>query len=164
MRCMADCHNIIVLPVRGRADKDESARLEALRVAMGQLDELGYRLQQFSPQPSWSAKRWTIASTPFRMRLTGACNRLGDLAKINLADEQNAIRWAFKLNTARLEAERRLHDISVCLGMLQSADTSPGERMRETEIFSSNKSELLKALREIGQLIAQRFPAVLGRN
>ena len=147
--------NVLVLPSRGGAGKRQPTRVEALRAAVRQLDELACCLQQLSPQMSWSAQRCMIASTPFRMRLTGARKTLDDLVSSHLLDEQDGARWALELNDACLEAQRRLHGIDVCLHTLQRMETSLAERDRGTEIFASNKSELSTVLSEIRHLISQ---------
>jgi hypothetical protein len=156
--------NVIVLPGRGGAGQVQRDHLEALRAIVGQLDELRHRLQEFSPRPGWPAKRWMIASTPFRMRLTGSNRSLGDLTRLNASSEQDAIRVAFQLNDACRAASQRLHDIEACLGMLQSAEAQPAERARETDLFATSRSGLLTALSEIRRLIVQRFPDVLVEN
>lgn len=154
--------NVIVLHGRRGLGKGQAELPDVLRGTVGLLDDLRCRLQQFSPHPSWSAQRWMIASTPFRMRLTSARRRLGDLAGVSPADEQATLRWALEFGDARLEAEQRLHDIDACLRTLQRLDTGPPDRARATEVFVSSRPELLKALDKIEYLIAQRFPAVLG--
>jgi hypothetical protein len=162
---MADStDNIIALPDRGRARKRQTECPDVLRAIVEQFDELGYRLQAFMPHSSWSAQRWMINTTPFRMRLTGTRKRLGDLARISPVGQEDAARWAFELNDARLEVERELHDIDACLQILQLAGTSHPDRARETEMFASRRSELLKALEKIRRLIVQRFPTVLTEN
>lgn len=153
--------NVIVLPGRGGVGQVQRDHLEALRAIVGQLDELRHRLQEFSPRPGWPEKRWMIASTPFRMRLTGANRSLGDLTRLNASSEQDAIRAAFQLNDACRAASQRLHDIEACLGMLQSAEAPPAERARGADLFASNRSGLLAALSDIQRLIIQRFPDVL---
>ena len=60
--------NVIVHPRWGGASEEQRVDVEVLRAAVKQLDELSFRLQQLSPQSSWSARGWMIASTPFRMR------------------------------------------------------------------------------------------------
>jgi hypothetical protein len=152
--------NVVALPGRGGVDSGQPVRFEVLRAAAGQLDELGCCLQQFSPRPSWSPRRWMIASTPFRMRLASARKGLDDLAIISSGNEQNAMRGAFELNDARHEVERQLRDIGACLYSLHDADTSPAERARETQKFTSGRFELLKVLREIRHLITREFPTV----
>ena len=156
--------NVIVLPGRGGAGQIQRDHLEALRAIVGQLDELRHRLQEFSPRPGWPAKRWMIASTPFRMRLTGSNRSLGDLTRLNASGEQDASRAAFQLNDACRAASQRLHDIEACLGMLQSAEAQPAGRARETDLFATSRSGLLTALSEIRRLIVQRFPDVLVEN
>jgi hypothetical protein len=156
--------NVIKHPAWADAGREQLARLEVLRATVGQLDELGCRLQQVSPNSSWPAQRWMIASTPFRMRLIGVRQGLGELARMDHIAGRDAVRWALKLNDARLQAERRLHDLDVCLHTLQRVDVSPRERVRETEVFASSRSELLKTLQEIRHLIARRFPAVVGES
>jgi hypothetical protein len=156
--------NVVVHPTAARAGREQAARLEALRATMGQLDELSDRLQRISPHSDWPAKRWVIASTPFRMRLAGTRRRLDDLGRLDPLDEHNSIRWMLDLGHARYNAEHQLHAIMACLHVLQRADASPAERARETEIFAFSRSELLTELREIRHLIARRFPAVLGER
>jgi hypothetical protein len=102
-----------------------------------------------------------IASTPFRMQLTAMRQRLDDLATISVDDEQNAIRWVLELTDARFEAERRLHDIRLSLQSLQHPEIRSPERIRETELFTAYKLELLKALKNLQRVIAKRFPAAL---
>jgi hypothetical protein len=162
---MADrSDNVIVLPGRGGAGGRQPASIEILRTAIGELDELYYCLHQISPHSHWSAQRWMIASTPFRMRLIGVRKRLDDLVKTSRAHEQNNIRWVLEFNDARLGIEQRLRDVDRCLQTLQRVNASPSECARKTEIFVSSRSELLKALRKIRQLLVQRCAAVLSGN
>jgi hypothetical protein len=156
---MADCRgNVIVLPGRGGAGQIQREHLEALRAVVGQLDELHHCLQEFSPCPGWPAKRWMIASTPFRMRLAGANRSLSGLTRLSPFLEQDAIRSLFQLNDACRAANQRLHDIEVCLGTLQDVEASPTERARRADLFASSRSRLLAALSEIRRLILQWFP------
>lgn len=147
--------NVFVLPGRGEADRRQPARVESLRDIVGQLDELACCLRQFSPHMSWSAQRCMIASTPLRMRLTGARKKLDDLASSRLLGEQDGARWALELSDACLEAERRLHALDVCLHTLHRVEISLADRDRGTEIFASNRSGLLTVLDEIRHLITQ---------
>jgi hypothetical protein len=156
--------NVVVHPTAKRAGQEQTAQLEALRVTVDQLDEMSDRLRWISPHSDWPAKRWMIASTPFRMRLARTRSRLDDLGRIDALGEHNTIRWTLDLSHARYEADQQLHAIMACLHVLQRADASPAERARETEIFAFSRSELLTALREIRHLIARRFPAVLGER
>ena len=105
-----------------------------------------------------------IVSTPFRMQVTGARKRLADLAATGEVCGQDALRWVFELNDSRLQIERRLHDLETSLNMLQCVATPPAERVREAELFASNKAELLKVLNGIRDLIAQRFPEALSEG
>ena len=97
-----------------------------------------------------------IASTPFRLRLSGVRTRLGDLA-MSPAAEQCAINWALKFNDVRIKADQRLHDIDTCLRTLQRTDASAAERARETEVFTASRSEFMRILGEIRNLITERF-------
>lgn len=161
---MTDRHaKVIILPAWD-GGSGKSARMESLRDAVEELDELECCLRQLAPQLRWSAQQWMIASTHFRMLLIGARKRLNDLRSISSAGQRNAISWELELNDACLEAEGRLRDIDVCLDMLQRADASPAERARETEIFASSKSMLLKTLRKIWHLANQSFPMQLGED
>jgi hypothetical protein len=148
--------NVIVLPNHGAGSNERPPSTDALRAAAGQLEELGRCLQEISPHANWSAQRWMIASTPFRMRLIGARRKLSDLAKLGSADEQSDIRWMFEVNDARLGAERRLHDIDACLQTLQDVNASITDRIRETETFAASRFELLKVLDKIRHLLVQR--------
>jgi hypothetical protein len=154
--------NVVVHPAAARASREQAARHDALRVTVGQLDELSDRLQRISPHSGWPAKRWMIASTPFRKRLARARSGLDDLGRIGFLGEPDAVRWTIELSHERYNAEKQMHAIMACLHVLQRADASPAERARETEIFAFSRSDLLTALREIRQLIAGRFPDVLG--
>lgn len=161
---MADRRDNVIVYAGWEGDGGrQPIQLEVLRITVGQLDELGCHLQELSPQPGWPPNRWMIASIPFRMRLTIAREKLGDLAMASPAGGQHPIRWALKFNKVRLEAERRLHDIDGCLHTLQRSDASPAERARETEIFAASKYEFLKVLGQIRRLIAERFQAELAR-
>jgi hypothetical protein len=153
---MADLGKVIAYPGHGRAGGGHLVRLEALSATVRQLDELGCRLQEFSPQPGWPPQRWMIASTPFRLRLSGVRKRLGDLA-MSPAAEQCAIHWALKFNDVRIKADQRLHDIDTSLRTLQCTDASPAERARETEVFTASRSEFMRILGEIRNLITERF-------
>jgi hypothetical protein len=158
---MAGCpDNVLMLPSQRGARK--SAHVEALRATVKQLDELACSLQHFSPRISWSAQRCMIASTSLRMWLTGARKRLDDLATSRLLGEEDGARWSLELNDACLEAERRLHDIDVCLHTLQRVESSLAERDRGIETFASGRSELLTVLNAIRLLITQRAAAGLG--
>jgi hypothetical protein len=153
--------NIIALPGRGGACRLQQERVEALRGIVAQLDDLRRCLQEFSPRPGWSAKRWMIASTPFRMRLTSAHRSLGELTRSGPFGEQDAIRLAFQLNDACRAAGQRMNDIEACLGTLQDTEAPPAERARQAGPFEVSQSRLLAALSEIQRLIIQRFPGAL---
>jgi hypothetical protein len=150
--------SVILLSGRGGAVNRQLPHQEILQTVIGQLDQLGCRLQQCSPQPTWPAHRWMIASTPFRMRLTSGRKRLDDLALVCTVGEQDHARWALELNDARREAERRLRDIAASLHTLQRADTSPAERERQTDIFVSARSGLLAVLTDIRHMVARQLP------
>jgi hypothetical protein len=156
--------NVLVLPDRGVAGKRQPARVEALRASVRQLDELACSLQQLSPHMSWSSQRCMIESTPFRMRRSGARKTFDDLVSSRLLGEQDGARWALELNDACLEAQRRLHDIDVCLHTLQRMESSLAERGRGTETFASNRSELLTVLSQIRHLITQGSTAESGES
>jgi hypothetical protein len=151
--------NVITLSGRGGTADRQQPHQEILRTVVRQLEELGYRVEQFSPQSMWSAQQWMIASTPFRMRLTVGRKRLSDLAMVCATGEQAYDRWALELNDARREAERWLQDIAACLHALQRADTSSAERQRQTEVFISARSDLMEVLTEIRYMITRRLPA-----
>ena len=153
-----------MLSSRGGVDKSQSARVEALRASVRQLDGLVCSLRQFSPRLNWSAQRCMIASTPFRMRLTGARRRLNALVANRVLGDHDGARWALEVNDACVEAERKLHDIEVCLQVLQHAESSLAERDRGIETFASNRSELLPLLSEIRHLITQQTIAEPGSS
>ena len=154
--------NVVVLPGRGWVGREQVGYPEIAWTTVGQLDELSHHLQQISPQMHWSARRWMIASTPFRMRLTGARRRLSELCLMSATDGQHPDRGALELSDACLDAERRLHEIDACLYKLLRTETLHTERTRAVEIFASGKSDLLKVFGEIRQLLGQQFPAVPG--
>ena len=156
--------NGVALPPSRGAGARQPERVETMQAIVGRLDELAHRLVQLSPQPSWRARRCMIVSTPFRMQVTGARKRLADLAATGEVCGQDALRWVFELNDSRLQIERRLHDLETSLNMLQCVATPPAERVREAELFASNKAELLKVLNGIRNLIAQRFPEALSEG
>jgi hypothetical protein len=153
-------NNVVVLTPFGTG-KTTAISQGVARAAVGQLDGVCRCLRELSPSSTWSAPRWMIASTPFRMQLTAMRQRLDDLATISVDDEQNAIRWVLELTDARFEAERRLHDIRLSLQSLQHPEIRSPERIRETELFTAYKLELLKALKNLQRVIAKRFPAAL---
>jgi hypothetical protein len=105
-----------------------------------------------------------IASTPFRMRVTGVSRRLDELAGIDTLCERDGIRWGLALGDARIQAERRLQDLDARLHALQRGEIAYAERRRAMESFASDRSELLKALRRIRHLVIERFPDVLGET
>jgi len=156
--------NVVVLPTAARAGRRQPARLEALRVTVGQLDELSDRLQRISPRSDWPAKAWIIAATPLRMRLASIRSGLNDLGTMDPLAEPNTVRWMLDLSYARSRAGQQLDAIMACLHVLQCTDASPAERAREAEIFAFSRSELLTALQEVRHLIAGRFPAVFGEH
>lgn len=149
--------NVLVLPSRGQASDEQPVPAEVLRATIERLADQGDCLRQVSPDVSWSAQQWMIASTPFRMRLTSARRRLSELSKLGSSGEQTNIRWAFEFNDARLRAERLLHDIEMCLQTLQRINISAADRARENEMFASTRSDLLKALGKTLDLLRQRF-------
>jgi len=155
---------VVALPDRGWADGQQPSRPEVLRAAAGHLDELSRRLNQLSPHGTWSARRWMIASTPFRMRLVGARKRLGELTSSQSASGQADVYWFLELKDASLEAERRIRDLDACLRTLQHSHTHPSARARETEIFTSRRSELVEAAMRIRNLLFQRFPELADRR
>ena len=137
----------------GWAKKDrrpgKPAWMEGLQDAIEELDELERCLRQLRPQSRWSAQQWMIASTHFRMLLVGASKRLNDLQRTNPAGEDGSLNRELELNDACIEADIFLRQIDVCLDALHSADSNPAERVRETEMFNSASSALMKALRKI---------------
>jgi hypothetical protein len=159
---MADHHdNVITLPGRDGIGQNQQERVEALRATVARLDELHLCLQEFSPRLDWSATRWMIASTSFRMRLTGAHRSLHELTRPRLFSEQDPIHLRYQLNDACRAAAQRMYDIQACLGTLQDAEAPPPERTQRVGLFVSSQSQLLAALREIRCLIVQRFSDVL---
>jgi hypothetical protein len=150
--------SLILLSSRGRDVSRQIPYQAMLRTVIGQLEEVGCRLRQCSPQPTWPARQWMIASTPFRMRLTGGRKRLEDLAVVCAIAEQDHARWALELNDARREAERRLREIAACLHILQRADTSPAERERQTEKFFAARSDFLAVIAEIQRSVVRQLP------
>jgi hypothetical protein len=156
--------NVRTLPGLVGAGWYQQDRVEALRGIVAQVDDLSRCLQEFSPRPGWPAKRWMIASTPFRMRLTSAHRSLGDLTRLGLFDEQGAIRLAYQLNDACRAADQRMNDIEACLGTLQDAESPPAERARQASQFVINQNRLMAALSEIRRLIVQRFHGVLAER
>jgi hypothetical protein len=162
---VADHHgNVIALPGRGGAHRHQQEREEALRGIVAQLDDLRQCLQEFPPRPGWPPKRWMIASTPFRMRLTSAHRSLGDLARLGPFGEQDSIRLAYQLNDACRSAGLRMNDIEACLETLQDTQAPPAERARQAGLFAASRSRLLAALSEIQRLIIQRFPSALAER
>jgi len=156
--------NVVMLPGRAWVGREHAGYPEIARTTVGQLDELSHHLQRLSPHVHWSARRWMIASTPFRMRLTGARRRLSGFCVMSAADGQHPGRGALELSDACLDAARRLHEIDVCLYKLLRTETPDTERTRAAEIFVSGKSGLLEVFGEIRQLLGQQFPAVPGEN
>jgi hypothetical protein len=153
--------NVIALPGWHGLYRHQQERVEALRNIVAHLDDLHRCLREFSPRPGWSAKRWMIASTPFRMRLTSAHRGLGELTTLGPFGEQDAIVLAFQLNDACRAAGQRMNDIEACLGTLQDTEAPPAERARRADQFVVSRSRLVAALSEIQRLIIQRFPSVL---
>ena len=147
-----------VIPFRSKGAREIRNTLhEPYYTALQQLDELSYRLQQFSPQPSWSTERWMADSTSFRMRIGGARNGLSELAELDPDFEQHSVRWAIKFNSIRFEAERRLREIDACLCRLRRADVSSVEIARETRVFTVSRSQFLRALEKVRILIDERL-------
>lgn len=147
--------NVLALPRRDQAGGIRPSRMGGLQAAVAQLDELAFALRQLSPHVSWSARRCMIASTPLRMLLAIARRKVNDLISNSLSDDQDGGRWALEFNDVCLEADRRLHEIEVCLHTLQCAELSLRERGQGIEIFASSKSELLTVLGEISRLTCQ---------
>lgn len=156
--------NVVVLPERGRSAGMQPSRPEVLRAVVEQLDELSRCLQQLSPHPTWSAQRWMIASTPFRMRLVGARKRLAELTTSWPVSDQVDSYWLLELKDVSLEGERRIHDIDMCLQTLQHADTPLSARARENEIFASGRSDLVQVAERVRGLFHQRFPESLPKR
>lgn len=151
--------NVILLPRPGGEDSGQLPHVETLRTVIRQLDQLGTHLRDLSPQSTWPARRWMIASTPLRMRLTIGRSKLRDLARVCATGDQDHDGWALELRAARREAGRWLDDIATSLHVLQRADTPPTERERQTALLVSARSELLEVLTEIRYMVARRLPA-----
>jgi hypothetical protein len=152
---MVDRTNEVALfPAWAWVGRKYSPRLNVMRAAIEALDELTYRLDEVSPQLSWSTKRWRIASTPFRMLRVGVLRRLDNLAKTVSSCEGNEARWVYQFNDACRDAERQLSDIDACLYALQNTESLPEERMRYIEQFVSGRCTLFKILAEIRYLTA----------
>ena len=152
--------NVVVLGGR-RVSKRTALSQGVARAVIGQLDQVCWHLEEISPRSTRSARQWMIASTPFRMQLTRMHRRLDDLTVSGVDDEHDTIRWTFEFNDARLEAERSLRDMELSLQSLQRPEIPPAERIRETELLTTCRSELLKSLQRLQCIIAKRFPATL---
>jgi hypothetical protein len=150
---------LVSVPGSGTVDRESSATLGVLVAAVTQLDGLSSALEQVSPQPDWRAQQWMISTTPFRMLLTGWRRRTAELAGLSLDDEPDALRQEFEFNDAHLAVERGLREIDACLQILQCADVSTAERIKQAAVFARIRSELLAALQAIRKLIAQRVTA-----
>ena len=153
---MAEAQDNVLVLTSLKVDKRAAEYQGSARIAIGQLDELGWRLRELSPGSNWSAEQWMIASTSFRVQLIGTRKKLDDLAETGTFDK-DAFGWIFEFNDARSEAERRLHDIRLSLQCLHLPGISPEERMRETEIFTITKPELLRALKNVEYVITKRL-------
>jgi hypothetical protein len=151
--------NVILLPGPGGEVSRQLPHIDILRTVVRQLDQLGARLRDLSPQSTWPARRWMIASTPLRMALTIGRHGLRDLAMVCATGDQAHEGWALELSAARREAERWLADMAASLHVLQRADASPIERERQTELLVSARSELLEVLTEIQYMVVRRLPA-----
>jgi hypothetical protein len=152
--------NLIALPDLGGEPRKQSCDPEVLRVVIGYLDDLNRQLRGFSPHATWPARRWMIASTPFRMRLVGARNRLGGLGAACPVAGRDAMYWLLELKDASHTAERQFQVIDACLRTLQHGGTEPSVRAREAATFASYALELAEATMRIRNLLLQRFPEV----
>lgn len=150
---------LVAVPSSGAVDREPPATLGALVAAVTQLDGLSSALEQVSPQPYSRAQQWMIATTPFRMLLSGWRRRTAELAGLNTGDEPDALCQEFEFNDAHLAVERGLREIDACLQILQCADVSTAERTRQATVFTRARSELLAALQAIRKLIARRMTA-----
>ena len=156
--------NVVTFPARGRTDGHPSSRPEVLRSAVGHLDELSRRLEQLSPHATWTARRWMIASTPFRMRLVGVRSRLAELMVYRPATGPDDGYWLLELEGAFRKIQRRIHDLDACLLTLQYGEISPADRSRETEAFLARRSELGEVATRLRNLIIQRLPELTSRR
>src|ERR1700733_2018871 len=89
--------NVVTFPARAWTDGPPSSRPEVLLSAVGHLDELSRRLEQLSPHATWTARRWMIASTPFRMRLVAVRSRLAELMLYRPATGPDDSYWILEL-------------------------------------------------------------------
>jgi hypothetical protein len=156
--------NVVAFPERGWTGGRASSRPEVLRSAVGHLDELSRRLEQLSPHATWTARRWMIASTPFRMRLVGARSRLAELVAFRPAGGPDDGYWLLELEDAFWKIQRRLRDLDACLLTLQHGEISTADRSRETEAFLARRSELAEVVTRIRNLVVQRFPEQASRR
>lgn len=95
-----------------------------------------------------------IATTPFRMCLTGARHKISELCGTGAGPDPD--RWMLELDDACREAEQRLHEFDMCLQTLLWQGPQTAERIRANEAFASGRSDLLTILGEIQCLIALR--------
>ncbi len=156
--------NVVAFPDRAGAGVGKSAIPGALYSAAERLEALSGCLLEISPQPGWSAQRWMIASTSFRMRLDDARSSLAVLAESVRVADLGAGWWTSEVRYARLDAERVLCDISACLVTLQDGDISAEQRHRAGRGFTLGKRDALKMVQTIRILVAQGGPRPCGAH
>jgi hypothetical protein len=157
--------NVVVLPTRDRAPGTRrSTDPQVLRAASGYLDELRSCLERLSPDQTWSARQWMIASTPFRMRLASVRTRLDELADLRELSGADDACWLFELKDALARVRRRLHDLDAGLRTLQHEATPRSARPRETRVFISHQADLMDAAIKVRALLSERLTAQAGRR
>jgi hypothetical protein len=148
--------NLVVFPGGTGPVRAWPVHSEFLRVVVTQLDELTRALEQLYPQLSWSPRRWRIATTKCRMRISIMREMLRELVGGSPASEQSAIRWALELDGVRLELERWSDEVTARFQALQCPGLPFTDRSREFEMLLVGRRELLRVLVSARDLILQR--------
>src|SRR6266508_2649237 len=142
--------SVFLLPPRG---VQEAERVRLLREVADALDDVLDALADVQGSVHWSAREWSVAAMPFRVRVPRAEERLRRLAQVELTDWPD-FGWALTLDQTRARAEEALGRTDAALAALLRARCPPVERVRWSRRFAAGQDEAVDALSSMRDLLA----------
>jgi hypothetical protein len=137
---------------RPPCDGRRAERLRLLGETADALDDVLDALTPMQVSVQWTAREWSVASMPLRVRLPRIEDRLRRLAQVELTEWPD-LGWALALDETRARAEEAISDISVALVVLQTSEGAPEARVRSVRRFLGGRDTAHDALGAMRELI-----------
>jgi hypothetical protein len=142
--------SVFPLPPRGA---QEAERVCLLRDVADALDGVLDALVDVHGSPHWSAREWSVAAMPFRVRVPQVEGQLRRLAQVELTEWPD-FGWALTLDQTRARTEKELSRTDAALAALLRPRCPPGERVRWSRSFVAGRDAAIDALSSMRDLLA----------